>query len=156
MKWTCTDGHAAIEIEAETAEEAAQEYVDGGDWEPLAETWWIDIRCTPLTDDGEEDEDNEEWVTITVDPEYPDCSGDDHEWCSPLEVVGGIESNPGVWGHGGGVKITEVCRRCGVYRVTDTWAQRQDTGEQGLLSTEYHEEDSGSLEWIESQRECEK
>ena len=31
MKWICTDGNADIEIESETAEEAAQEYVDTGE-----------------------------------------------------------------------------------------------------------------------------
>jgi hypothetical protein len=87
-----------------------------------------------------------------VDPEEPDCSAADHDWCSPIEVVGGIDSNPGVWGHGGGVKITEVCRHCGGYRITDTWAQRQDTGEQGLESVEYHEADDASLAWVDSQR----
>ena len=152
MKWTCTDGHAAIEIEAETAEEAAQKYVDGGDWEPSAETWWIDIRCTPMTNDGEEIDDEAETITVEIEPEEPECSAADHDWCSPFEVVGGIESNPGVWGHGGGVKITEVCRHCGAYRVTDTWAQRQDTGEQGFRSTEYHEPDSDSIVWLELQR----
>ena len=152
MKWICTDGNADIEIEAETAEEAAQEYVDGGDWETTGETWWIDIRCTPLDDAGEEIEDDAETITIAVEQEEPECQEADHDWCSPLEVVGGIESNPGVWGHGGGVKITEVCRHCGAYRITDTWAQRQDTGEQGFRSTEYRDADSDSLEWIESQR----
>ena len=31
MKYLCTDGNAEIEIEAESPEDAAQEYVDGGD-----------------------------------------------------------------------------------------------------------------------------
>jgi hypothetical protein len=149
MKWICTDGNADIEIEAETAEEAAQEYVDGGDWETTGVTWWIDIRCTPLDDAGEDIEDDAETITIAVEPEEPECTEADHDWCNPLEVVGGIESNPGVWGHGGGVEITEVCRHCGAYRITDTWAQRQDTGEQGLRSTEYRDADSDSLVWVD-------
>ena len=156
MKWICTDGNADIEIAADTAEEAAQKYVDGGDWEAETSTWWIDVLCTPTDDDGEPIEDEAETVTITVDPDEPDCSAPDHDWCSPIEVVGGIDSNPGVWGHGGGVKITEVCRHCGGYRITDTWAQRQDTGEQGLESVEYREADNYSLEWVSSQREEER
>ena len=155
MKWICTDGNADIEITAETAEEAAREYVDGGEWENSSETWWIDIECTPLGDDGEFDPYTveSETVTIEVEPEEPECTEADHDWCSPLEVVGGIESNPGAWGHGGGVKITEVCRHCGAYRITDTWAQRPDTGEQGLRSIEYRDANSDSLAWIEDREE---
>ena len=152
MKWICTDGNADVEITAETAEEAAQGYVDGGEWESEPSTWWIDIHCTPIDDDGEEIEDEAETITVEVEPEEPECQEADHDWCSPLEVVGGIESNPGVWGHGGGLKITEVCRHCGAYRITNTWAQRQDTGEQGLRSTEYRDADGDSLAWVESQR----
>ena len=148
MKWICIDGNADVEITADTAEEAAQEYVDGGDWEAESATWWIDIYCAPVGEDGEPMDDETETITITVDPDEPDCSASDHDWCSP-QMLGGLESNPGVWGHGGGVEITEVCRHCGVYRVTDTWAQRQDTGEQGLRSVEYREADSDSLEWVE-------
>ena len=33
MTYLCDDGNAGIEIEADTPVEAAQEYVDDGDWE---------------------------------------------------------------------------------------------------------------------------
>jgi hypothetical protein len=77
-------------------------------------------------------------ITTAIDPDAPDC--DDprgHNWKAPHELVGGIEDNPGVWGSGGGVKIHEVCVRCGCGKLTDTWAQRPDTGEQGLDSVAY-------------------
>lgn len=149
------DGNAEIEIpDAESAEDAAQEYVDGGDWGDRSETSWIRVyvwqTALALDDDGEPidltiDRDSH---TVTLEAEEPDCTEDDHDWQSPIEVVGGIEENPGVWGHGGGVIITEVCAHCGVYRVTDTWAQDPSTGEQGLESVEYREADEDSLAWV--------
>lgn len=143
------DGGDEQEIEAATASEAAREYVDGGDWGELTSTTWIDVYCSPLDADGEPDEDERERVTITLEPTEPDCiRGHEHDWQSPISVVGGIESNPGVQGHGGGVTILEVCRHCGRYRETDTWAQRRDTGEQGLRSVEYRDADGDSEEWI--------
>ncbi len=100
-------------------------------------------------DDGTLTEDGEwsETYTIRVDVAEPRCAGAAHDWQAPYDVVGGIEENPGVWGHGGGVIITAVCAHCGMYRVTDTWAQRRDTGEQGLRSVTYREADDASLAW---------
>ncbi len=157
--YRCTDGNADVDIEAESAEDAAQEYVDGGEWgmdEEGAKTTWIDVWCTPLDEDGEPDEDEREKVTITLQPTEPECSSEDgHDWQSPIEVVGGIEENPGVWGKGGGVTITEVCSHCGCYRDTDTWAQRPDTGEQGLRSVSYRAADEQSSTWARRQHESE-
>ena len=77
-------------------------------------------------------------VTVAIDPPEPDClKGGEHRWRSPHDLVGGIESNPGVWGSGGGVLIIECCMRCGCARTTDTWAQDPETGEQGLTSVRY-------------------
>jgi hypothetical protein len=93
--------------------------------------------------DGEE-----ECATVQLDPEEPDCTdADGHDWQSPHEVVGGLKENPGVRGHGGGVIVTEVCAHCGMYRITDTWGQRPDTGEQGLTVLEYRDADEKSLAW---------
>jgi hypothetical protein len=129
--YKCDDGNAEIEIEADSAEEAAREYVDGGDWGPIESTTWINVYV--------EDEDGDrERVKVALQPEEPACvDGRDHDWDSPHELVGGCESNPGVWGHGGGVIITEACTRCGCKRTTDTWAQDRETGEQGLESVSY-------------------
>lgn len=152
QKYLCDDGNAEIEIEAESAEEAAQEYVDGGDWGNGSETVWIDVYVTPVDDDGEAIDDERERITITLDAEEPECEdGEEHDWRSPYSVLGGLEENPGVWGHGGGVIITEVCAHCGRYRVTDTWAQNPGTGEQGLESVEYRDADEYSLAWLDRQ-----
>jgi len=175
--WKATDGHCEIAVAADTAEEAAQEYVDGGDWGDNTITQWIDVmvwreeehpcECSycdavatehdaagnPACAEHAEPHDDgvvldplsvvetvdEETVTVTLDPDEPDCSGDEHEWAAPYKLVRGIRENPGVWGHGGGVIINEVCLRCGCARVTDTWAQDPATGVQGLRSVAYYE-----------------
>lgn len=209
--YLCNDGNAEVEIEAETAQEAAQEYVDGGEWGDIEETSWVKVRVTgPMpdapelddqivqfsscdddepqgemlaeyctleqalgaricescyvahddtedaavlliggvpheywtfcTDDASthDEEPDSEWIRITLEPNEPECEeGEDHDWQSPIEIVGGIAENPGVWGHGGGVIITVICMHCGTERVTDTWAQDMSDGVQGLKSTSY-------------------
>jgi hypothetical protein len=88
-----------------------------------------------------------ERITIEIEAE-PDCEAEEHDWQSPYEVVGGVKENPGVRGHGGGVIIKECCAHCGRYRFTDTWAQRRDTGEQGLRRVSYEDADEVSREWM--------
>jgi len=147
MKYNCTDGNADVEIEAETAQQAAQEYADGGDWGDYESTIWIDVQVADECGEIEQ-------ITIALDPPEPKCSEPTgHDWRSPYSVVGGIKDNPGVWGHGGGVVITSVCKHCGCYVINDTWAQNPDNGEQGLKSTQYKESDEESLAWVKSQQE---
>lgn len=148
------DGNAEVEYElADTAAEAAREYVNDGDWGDRSTTSWIRVyvwRMGLYLEDGAVNEAtiDREPHTVMLAAEEPECEeGEDHDWQSPLRVVGGIAENPGVWGHGGGVIITEVCAHCGTYRVTDTWAQDPETGEQGLRSVEYRDADDASLAW---------
>lgn len=150
--YSCTDGQGAIvEIQAESPRDAAQEYVDGGDWGTIDETTWIDVGVTELDGPGGEPAYNHERITITLQPEEPECSnGEIHEWESPYEVLGGLKENPGVQGNGGGVICTTVCRHCGCYQIHNTWAQRSDTGEQGLESYKYQDADKASEEWVRS------
>src|SRR5690606_1602198 len=83
----------------------------------------------------------------------PECADDqDHDWQSPHEVLGGLEENPGVQGHGGGVIIREVCAHCGKYKITDTWANHG--GQQGFTSVKYEDADERSREWARDQRIC--
>jgi hypothetical protein len=148
--YICNDGNGEEEITAKTPEDAAQKYVDGGDWGDSTETTFVSVCVTPLDEDGEPNDDEQECITISVDPEEPECSGGEHDWQSPHELVGGLKENPGVYGHGGGVIITEVCSRCGAYRIRDTWAQNPENGEQGLHSVTYRDPDDESLLWLES------
>lgn len=103
-----------------------------------------------VDEDGDEVADQIAHLTYTFEPPEPDCAGgDEHDWQAPISVLGGVRENPGVWGHGGGVIIREVCANCGVYKETDTWAQNPDTGEQGLESVKYEPADELSLAWVE-------
>jgi len=135
------DGQAYDTVEAETAAAALkiakgnvdpQNYARDCDGERVSGTVWVDV--TVYCDETGERADD----TVEVNPREPRCSGGEHDWRAPHDIVGGVKENPGVWGHGGGVRIHEVCVHCGCERVTDTWAQRRDTGEQGLRSVEYH------------------
>jgi hypothetical protein len=126
----------------------AREWTENGDYD-LTETIWVRVYVARETDPGYESgrgSDDEETLTVTLEPPEPPCGDDggDHDWQSPHAIVGGIKENPGVQGHGGGVLIHEACMRCGCARHTDTWAQNPSTGEQGLRSVAYephaHEE----------------
>jgi hypothetical protein len=132
--YSCDDGNAEITIEADSAEEAAQEYVDEGDWDDPTRTIWVDVFVTELGDPDAE----RECITITLKPDEPDCTeSDGHLWATPYQLLGGLKESPGVLGHGGGVKGRDVCLLCGLAKDWDNWAQRPDTGEQGLDSVEY-------------------
>jgi hypothetical protein len=148
MTYRVTDGNGESEIEAESARAACQKWVDTGDYGSGDKTTWV--TCVVRQDKDEEGsaEGETERHTIEVPPTVAECWAGEHDWVSPLSVVGGCAENPGVQGHGGGVKITEVCCYCGRYRIEDTWAQNPATGEQGLESVEYREADEISEAWL--------
>lgn len=76
--------------------------------------------------------------TFTIEPKEPPCPGEKaHDWESPYAILGGLKENPGVWAHGGGVIVKEVCMCCGCLKTTDTWAQNPSNGVQGLTSVAY-------------------
>jgi hypothetical protein len=139
-KWHADDGNAEVESEAGSGIEAAQEYVDTGDWGEITETTWITVWAWRLGINmyGEWCEVERMGHKITLEPEEPVCiDADGHDWQAPHSIVGGIKENPGVWGHGGGVTIDEVCVRCGCGKTIDTWAQDPTDGAQGLRSVSY-------------------
>lgn len=129
-----------------SAVEQARDDIDTSVYDTSRGTVYADIRVRNAVT-GEESE-----FTLSVDQDEPECSADDHDWQSPYEVLGGIKENPGVWGNGGGVIISEVCAHCGAYRKTNTWAQRRDTGEQGLTEVTYQDADDASLSWVRDQQ----
>ena len=154
--WIADDGNAEIECDSPTREDAAREYVDGGSYGDANRTDWVDVYTWPRYVVGDltvDDLDERTSDKITIEPEEPACAdGHDHEWRSPYDVLGGCRENPGVWGHGGGVIIREVCRHCGCLRTTDTWAQDRSDNTQGLTSVEYeqlgdHEYSEAYAEW---------
>jgi hypothetical protein len=138
--WHADDGNAEIAEKHDSGEDAAQSYVDGGDWGDTDETRWIKVATwrEGIDEDGDIVRVDEQSHKITIEPDEPDCAdGQGHDWQSPYSILGGLKENPGVWGSGGGVRIEEVCMRCGCSKTTDTWAQDRSDGEQGLTSTYY-------------------
>lgn len=130
----CEEGTHYDTIDADTAEEAlgvAKNNVDAANYSVVDKTMWIDVevRCEETGEKAR--------ATVTCTPDEPDCPGHaKHDWQSPHELLGGLEENPGVVGHGGGVIIRKVCMLCGCERTTDTWAQ-DHYGRQGLESVSY-------------------
>lgn len=151
--WTVSDGHSPVPYPAaETAKDAAREYVCAGDWGDTTTTIWVHVTTWRVARVGDmELRVDIDHHCIAVDPDEPACvdKGSKHDWQSPHDIVDGTEENPGVCGHGGGVIVRTVCARCGRYRIVDTWAQDPETGKQGLRSIEYMEPDDQSLAWIE-------
>lgn len=133
------DGNCEMEIEASSAKEAAGEYVSGGGWGDINETFWVNVSVYSRWTIGSTsiDEDDLDSFDISVEPDEPSCSSDEHDWTSPHDIFGGLEENPGVFGNGGGVIIKEICSHCNTTKTTDTWAQNPMNGKQGLCSVKY-------------------
>jgi hypothetical protein len=145
-KYKLIDGESGAQEEIEAldmyaAKTAAEKWMREGLWFPVVGTIWVRVHIIDLAavPEGEDESEYRETVTVTIDPDEPSCSSEEgHDWQAPFEIVGGIKDNPGVWGHGGGVVIREVCMYCGCERVKDTWATDRETGEQGLESITYN------------------
>lgn len=140
--WHATDGNGDTHGEFDSAEEAAEAFANGGDWggeDGVTKTIWVRVCAyrEGIDADGDVVRVDEETHTISVDPDEPDCCAPEHDWHSPLSLVGGCKENPGVFGHGGGTISHEICRNCGTERICDSWAQNPETGEQGLDSVQY-------------------
>jgi hypothetical protein len=115
------DGDEVL-IEAPSRKDAFDEYTEACDWWPVEETQWVDVQVAAVDDEADY-----ETFTVELQPEEPPCTREDgHDW-----------QQESVWGHGGGVIIKDRCEHCGARMITDTWAQRMDTGEQGLTSISY-------------------
>lgn len=151
--YTATDDSGGwVEIHASSLREAKLEAVDwvrSGDWGTAESTIWVRVEVTRTETDEDENEVEVESsgpITVAIDPDEPECAaGHEHDWRTPYAVVGGMRENPGVWGHGGGYVSHDVCRHCGARRVSDSWAQDPETGEQGLDSVRYEERDADAI-----------
>lgn len=144
MLYRCSDdSNTRIDIEANSSEDAAQEYVDGGDWGEGDAPVFIRVVTDEILgydEDGDEIFGEHESHTIILDAIEPDCDGEEeHDWQSPLSIVGGCPDNPGVFANtqGPGVMIFEVCMVCGCARITNTGAQNPCDGTQGHHVTSY-------------------
>lgn len=114
----------------ELAVKAAHTWQRECDYGENTKTFWVDTYVIPKEGDTV-------LVTTAIQPNEPKCSKKKHKWEAPYEKVGGLKENPGVFGSGGGIIIKEVCKHCDCRKETNTWAQRSDTGEQGLTSVSY-------------------
>jgi hypothetical protein len=124
-----------------------KQWLCDGSWD-RDQTLWLRAYVFRLQEDGE----GYEMIgtaRATLHPIMPKCVGEEHVWCSPYHILGGMKENPGVWGNGGGARIKEVCSECGVYRVTDTWATNPCDGTQGHTSVEYLPANAASSEWVQ-------
>lgn len=137
MNWIISDGNGSetIACSESNLEKKINNWVKSGDnVSDSTSTYWINVYVTNTKN---------KWlgpgrIKVQIDPNPPSCElGMKHDWQAPYEIVGGIKENPGVWGHGGGVIIKEVCLNCMCKKTTDTWAQDPETGEQGLTSIKY-------------------
>lgn len=140
-------------IEAQDRSEAegiATEWIKDGDWGDGK------FRVSVVLQEVDELQEDigDHWaieVEVGDDPEPPDCREDyDHEWVSPVEVVGGIKENPGVWSTGGTTFVTkDVCRHCGVYRKRTDYGSQRNPGQ--CDKVEYLDPDEASLAYVESE-----
>ena len=138
--WTLTEcGYNYKETVANSLADALAEAVDNVDRANYDSTdrdrtLWVTVaaECELTGESGSE--------IVTVEPDEPDCSEQEHDWCSDHAIVGGLKENPGVWGKGAGVIIHEVCRHCRCARITDTWSQCPETGQQGFETVRYDTE----------------
>ena len=110
----------------------------------LAKVGDIDLDAT----DAANREDCSGVCPVTPPPDCSDGDPDSHDWQSPYSVLGGCKENPGVWGsQHGGVWYKEICKHCGLYRITDTGATDSSNGMR-CESVEYEDADEASLNYI--------
>lgn len=112
-----------LALTEDDAWERAIAWTKKAEWPP--EGVRVRLRLSLLTDNDEFEECGERWIEIppNIDQldEYSDLhaqSAHSHKWESPHELVGGAESNPGVWSNGGrSYTYHEVCC-CGAHKHT--------------------------------------
>ena len=142
------DNFDAVDDDAAIA--CAEEWLRTGDYWDQGKTIFLRAEVLKLNEDDCYFETLGP-VYMELQPKPPACKAEEHEWLSPYSLVGGLKENPGVWGSGGGVLSKEVCRHCGMYQLTDTWATNPCDGTQGHTSIEYLGPDDESLAWLEGQ-----
>jgi hypothetical protein len=132
-KWTLRDGESGVTETVEgalyEARERAEAWAREGDYGEITSTIWVDVEI------DDEDGDTVETVTVEIDPREPDCTAAEHHWIADGAKGFGYVLR----GNGGGVISQAACVHCGTRRISDSWAQRPDTGEQGLDSVRYED-----------------
>ncbi len=148
----CSDDGYSEVIQADDLEQAlarAFENWQGGSWDKYCV---ISVRVAELDEDGKETGEYD-WVNVPCGehpaPPETECGvfEDNHDWVSPHEVVGGLDSNPGVWSLGGTRMVfLTVCECCGLYRKETSVGAQHNPGE--CDKVEYLPADEKSLEYV--------
>lgn len=128
--WHADDGNAEIVGEFGSAQEAAEAYVESGDWGESNKTTWVNVYTwrAGVNQHGEVVQQGRECHKIEIEAQQPVCNDPEgHDW----------KSEGGPWGHGGGIIEKDRCTKCGLLRTYDSWAQDPQDGTQGLDSVEY-------------------
>lgn len=121
--WSVSDSSGVEErIEADTARDAAEEYIASGDWPDESRTSLHAVQVRRADDDSYS---ATETIVVAREPEEPECSADEHDW-----------RTDGAIGHGGGTITDHTCAHCGCRRVIDTDASADD-GSDGHRTVEY-------------------
>lgn len=96
------------------------------------------VHLCEVVPDGKDIDDYHVKHVATAHPPEPDCPYDKpHVWTATYEKEGGLEENPGVFGHGGGVILNQHCAKCGMKRIRDTWATNPNDGSEGHVTLQY-------------------
>ena len=147
-----------VSVDMESAKVEAQRSWQSGSWDTHCE---IDVVIHEITTTVTTDEDGDETETVETtdsqticvevgeaEPEPACAVSDEHDWCQPHAVVGGLDSNPGVWSGGGtALDLRSVCSCCGIYRDTHYANSQRNPGEDAETTT-YLPADEVSLRWI--------
>ena len=118
-QWYADDGSCEEQkLTANSEIEAAEKFFDGYDYDgPRSFTRWVTVSVWQLDEDGERI--NESSCKFTIDAEEPDCTEESHSWGEDI-----------VTGSGGGVKIENSCKNCGLVKKLNTWGQDPEDGQQ--------------------------
>jgi len=148
-----------VSLDMESAKIEAMRSWQSGSWEGHSHIDVVIHEITTVTTDEDGGEDGDETTettgsqTICVEVGEADlepvCAvSDEHDWCQPHSVVGGLDSNPGVWSGGGtALDLRSVCSCCGMYRDTHLAGSQRNPGEDAETTT-YLVADEVSLRWI--------
>jgi hypothetical protein len=150
----CVSDTVVYAASLEDALDLAKDWERDGSWDQRCE---VDVFAVELDLDAYENGNRREayigylaWATVEVgeDPPEPECeAADEHDWCSPHSVLGGLTENPGVWSEGGTKMVfRKVCKHCGCYRTETSVGAQRNPGELDRL--EYDKPDEVSLRWV--------